>query len=305
MISILGPTGVGKSNIAIFLAQKFNGEIVNADSRQVYRLMDIGTAKPSRREMEVVPHNLFDIINPDEAFSLAQYQSLAYQSIREIHGRGRLPFLVGGSGQYVWAVLEGWEVPRVPPDPELRKKLEAVAVEKGVDELFQQLQELDPVAAQRIDKRNVRRVIRALEVARQVNVPISRLQSKHPPDFNPLIIGLTADRAGLYQRLDARVDEMVRQGLVEEVERLYRLGFGPELPSLNSIGYKQIGRALLQQIEYDEAVRQIKIDNHRFVRHQYSWFRLRDPRIQWFDIESDIECELMQLLENFLNDKLG
>jgi tRNA dimethylallyltransferase len=283
------------------MAQKYNGEIINADSRQVYRYMNIGTAKPSAADMASIPHHLFDMIAPDEDFSLAQYQSLAVERIRYIQEHNRIPFLVGGSGQYLWGILEGWQIPRIPPDPELRKQLENLAAEKGIDALYEQLQAADPEAAQKIDKRNVRRVIRALEVYRQTPVPLSRRQLKQPPDFSSLIIGLTAGRAYLYQRVDARVDQMIRQGLVSEVEELHRMGYGPGLPSLNSIGYKQIGRALRHEISLDEAIRQIKVDNHRFVRHQYAWFRLQDKRINWFDVEDPIEPGLLHLLSTFIN----
>jgi tRNA dimethylallyltransferase len=282
------------------MAQKFNGEIINADSRQVYRYMDIGTAKPSAAEMALAPHHLFNLIDPDEDFSLAQYQSIACECIRSVQERGCIPFLVGGSGQYLWGVLEGWQIPRIPPDPELRKQMENIARENGIDVLYEQLREIDPVSAQKIDKRNVRRVIRALEVTRQTQVPVSRRLLKQPPDFTSLIIGLTAGRAYLYQRVDSRVDQMIQHGLVSEVEELCQLGYGPDLPSMNSIGYKQIGKALRKEITLEEAVRQIKVDNHRFVRHQYAWFRLEDERIHWFNIETPVESEIMQLLSDFL-----
>ena len=182
MIAIIGPTGVGKSSLAVRLARLFDGEVVNADSRQVYRYMDIGTAKPTPYELAAVTHHLYNIIDPDEDFSLAQYQELAYKAINEIHSRNKIPFLVGGSGQYVWAVLEGWEIPRVPPNPELRDKLEKIANDSGIDELYRQLQEIDPIAAQKIDKRNIRRVIRALEVSLQAKKPFSELGKKYQPN---------------------------------------------------------------------------------------------------------------------------
>lgn len=285
------------------MAQKFNAEIINADSRQVYRYMDIGTAKPSTAEMAVVPHHLYDLIDPDEDFSLAQYQSEAFKCIRNIFNRNHVPFLVGGSGQYLWGILEGWQIPRVPPDLELRKQLEAIALEKGADILYDQLLVVDPVSAKKIDKRNIRRVIRAIEVAQHASVPVNQRLSKQPPDFTFLIIGLTARRAYLYQRVDSRVDNMIQQGLVSEVEKLYHMGYSQNLPALNSIGYKQIARFLRHEISLDEAVQQIKIDNHRFIRHQYAWFKLEDSRIHWFDIESQLETGIYQLLSGFLSDR--
>jgi tRNA dimethylallyltransferase len=286
--------------LAVRLANLFNGEIVNADSRQVYRYMDIGTAKPTTDELKSVTHHLFDIIDPDENFSLPQYQEKANQAIKDIQKRRKIPLLVGGSGQYVWGVLEGWQVPRVPPDPELRKELEAKALNNGIDYLFQQLQELDPAAAQKIDKRNVRRVIRALEVSLQTKVPFSELRRKSPPEYEILIIGLTAAREELYRRIDLRVDDMIRQGLIDEVEGLIRRGYDNNLPSMSSIGYSHIGMMLKGQLPREEAIRKFKVDNHRFVRHQYAWFRLKDKRINWFDICSKMEPEIINLIANFL-----
>jgi tRNA dimethylallyltransferase len=265
--------------------------------------MDIGTAKPDPDMITAVPHHLFDIINPDEDFSLAQYQELANNCIRDIQNRKRVPFLVGGSGQYVRALLEGWKIPRVPPDPELRKKLESIAADNRGDELYQQLLEADPEAAAKIDRRNIRRVIRALEVIQLAKTPFSKLQKKHPPDYKTLLIGLTAERSYLYQRVDSRAEEMVRMGLVTEVEKLLHMGYDFSLSSMNSIGYKQVGMLLKNEMSAEEAIRQIQIDNHRFIRHQYSWFRLKDERIHWFDIESEIKPELMQLVSNFLDNE--
>ena len=263
--------------------------------------MDIGTAKPAPEELAAVPHHLFNILNPDADFGLAQYQELASQSIRNIQERHKIPLLVGGSGQYIWAVLEGWEIPRIPPDLAFRQNLEKIAATNGIDKLYQQLQEIDPMAARKIDKRNIRRVIRALEVSHQSKTPFSQLQSKSAPDFKTIIIGLTDERKDLYRIIDSRVDEMVQKGLVAEVENLVRLGYGYGLPALNSIGYKQIGMVLRGEISLEEARQQIKADNHRFVRHQYAWFRLKDPRIHWFDIQNGIESEIVTLLGDFFN----
>jgi tRNA dimethylallyltransferase len=177
----VGPTGTGKSNLGIKLAQKLSGEIINADSRQVYRHMNIGTAKPSDRDLALVPHHIFNLINPDEDFSLGQYLKIARDSIRDVHKRNRIPFLIGGSGQYIWALLEGWEVPKVIPDLELRKKLESLAEKKGKDVLYRQLQNIDPGAAARIDKRNIRRVIRALEVFHRSDTILSTTTQDNSP----------------------------------------------------------------------------------------------------------------------------
>ena len=300
LIAIVGPTGVGKSRLALYLAQTFDGEIVSADSRQVYRYLDIGTAKPTKQELSLVPHHLIDIINPDENFSLSQYQHLAYGAISDIQRRNKLPLLVGGSGLYVWSVLEGWEVPEVPPDSEFRRSLEEKVAQSGQKELYQELMKVDPVSAQRIDQRNVRRVIRAIEVYRYTGVPFSRLQQKKAPLFEALIIGLTADRAELYRRIDSRVDGMLRQGLIEEVQNLVNMGYGFNLPAMSGIGYKQIGLFLKGELTLAAAIEQIKTETHRFVRHQYSWVRLKDERIRWFDIlREGIEEEIERLVTEF------
>jgi len=301
LLAIVGPTGVGKSQLALHLAQTFPAEIVSADSRQVYRHMDIGTAKPTPEEMSLVPHHLIDIINPDEDFNLAQYQQLTYQAIDNIHQRHKLPVLVGGSGLYVWSILEGWQVPHVPPDPEFRESLQKKAGEVGPEGLYQELIKVDPAAARSIDPRNVRRVIRALEVCRYAPVPFSQLQQKQPTPFSALIIGLTTDRAELYRRIDSRVDRMIEQGLVEEVHRLVDMGYGFNLPSMSGVGYKQIGSFLKEELTLETAVRQIKTQTHRFVRHQYNWFRLRDDRIHWFDIQQKIEPQITAQVTEFIS----
>ncbi|MFC1862075.1 tRNA (adenosine(37)-N6)-dimethylallyltransferase MiaA [Chloroflexota bacterium] len=301
LVAIVGPTAVGKSRLALHLARDFQGEIVSADSRQVYRHMDIGTAKPSHQELSLVPHHLIDIINPSEDFSLAQYQQLAYSTFHDIQQRNRLPLLVGGSGLYVWSVLENWGIPQVPPDLEFRHSLEKKAARSGAAQLYQELVEIDPVASQRIDPRNVRRVIRALEVSRYAGSPFSELQLKKTSPFDSLIIGLTADRAELYRRIDMRVDRMIEQGLVEEVRKLKEMGYDFNLPAMSGVGYKQIGVFLRGELSLADAVQKIKFETHRIARHQYSWFRLGDNRIKWFDIQDEAEPEITEQVAEFIS----
>jgi len=300
LVAIVGPTATGKSKLAFRLAQTLNGEIVSADSRQVYRHMDIGTAKPTGEELSLVPYHLIDIINPDENFSLAQYQHLAYKAINDIQQCHKLALLVGGSGLYVWSVLDGWKIPEVPPDPEFRRSLEEKAARGRTSEIYQELARVDPAAAQRVDQRNARRIIRALEVHRGTQTTFSQLQRKESPLFNTLIIGLTADRAELYRRIDLRVDEMIKQGLVNEVEKLVNTGYDFNLPAMSGIGYKQIGMFLRGELTSAAAVQQIKFETHRFVRQQYSWFRLKNDRIQWFDIQNRVESEITTLVAEFV-----
>jgi tRNA dimethylallyltransferase len=300
LVAIVGPTAIGKSRLAIRLARALGGEIVSADSRQVYRFMDIGTAKPSPEELALVPHHLISIIDPDDDFGLAQYHELAYRAIGDIQERRRLALLVGGSGQYVWSLVEGWQIPRVAPNRKLRRSLEDRAAAGGKAGLYRELAEVDPAAAQEISPHNVRRVIRALEVYRSLGVPFSQLKRKKKPPFTTLIIGLTAAREELYRRVDLRVDDMMAQGLVAEVEGLLSMGYPLSLPAMSGIGYQQIGRSLKGGLSLAAAIQQIKTETHRFARHQYAWFQLKDDRIRWFDIGGEgVEREILDLVTQF------
>lgn len=295
LVVIVGPTGVGKTRLALQLALKYNGEIVNADSRQIYRFMDIGTAKPTKEEQSLVPHHLIDIVNPDEDFNLATYKQLACQTISDIQNRDKSPFLVGGTGQYVWAVLEGWLIPQVPPDIEYRRSLEQKAKDNA-DELYQELLKLDPKAAEKIDPHNVRRVIRAMEVSRQK--PFSQSYGKESPPFESSIIGLTMERKELYRRVDARVDEMIKYGFINEVKKLTGMGYSLTLPSMSSIGYREIGQYLQGKMTLEEAIYKMKTGTHRFIRHQYAWFRLKDEKIRWFDLSNANEAEIEEVVRH-------
>ncbi len=298
LIGIVGPTGVGKSRLALTLAQAFHGEVVSGDSRQVYRTMDIGTDKPVPEDLSRAPHHLLDIVNPDDPFSLAQYQALACQSIDDIHRRRKLPVLVGGTGQYIWAVLEGWRIPRIPPDLELRASLEKQAADEGTEPLYRELLRANPEAAAKIDPRNVRRLIRAVEISRQTDGKIPEIKKTEPP-FRKLIIGLTADRPELYRRIDARVDGMIKRGLVAEVEKLLKMGYDFTLPAMSGIGYRQIGSYLRNEITLETAVTKIKNETHRFARQQYNWFRREDERIHWFDVCGQTDTAIVELVSKF------
>jgi tRNA dimethylallyltransferase len=300
LLGIVGPTAVGKSRLAIQLAQELDGEIVNADSRQVYRYLDIGTAKPTPQERAIVPHHVFDVVSPNENFSLAQYQQLALRAVDEIHQRGRLPIVVGGSGQYVWSVLEGWGIPQVAPNPEFRQAMEERSERGEGNQLHEELSAVDPEAAQHIDPRNVRRTIRALEVFNETDTPFSQLKQKGAPLFNVFVIGLTADRDELYRRIDIRVDRMIEQGLVDEVKRLMSRGFDFNMPALASIGYRQIGQFLRGELTLPGAIQQMKFETHRLARQQYTWFQPEDTRIHWFDVQRTPDYQLMSPLKKFL-----
>jgi len=300
LVAIVGPTAVGKTALAVRLAKAVGGEIVSADSRQVYRGMDIGTAKPSPEEQARARHHLIDIVAPDETLGLAQFQALAYAAIDDILDRQRIPFLVGGTGQYVMAVVEGWAVPRVPPDEELRRRLYRQAEQEGAQALHARLQTLDPEAAARIDARNVRRVVRALEVCLLTGEPISRQQKRQPPPYRILIVGLTLERPDLYQRIDERVERMMAAGLEQEVRGLVAGGYGFDLPSMSGVGYGQFEPYLAGEIDRQELVRRIKRATRRFVRQQANWFRRDDPRIHWFDAAKDPYPPVLRLVREFL-----
>ena len=300
LVAVIGPTAVGKSRLALRLAQDFDGEIVNTDSRQVYCYMDIGTAKPSRADRSLIPHHLIDIINPDEPFSLAIYHKLAGEAIEDIQRRRKLPLLVGGSGLYVWSVIDGWRIPQVSPNAQFRHGLETRAREEGVYSLYQELEKVDPVAAAKIMPTNARRIIRALEICRATGQAVSQLWQKQALPFPVLIVGLTTRRDDLYHRIDSRVEEMVKEGLVDEVKDLMARGYSLDLPSMSGIGYRQIGMFLQEKLDLPTAIQQIKYETHRFARHQYAWFHLDDTRIHWSDVRDDIQKEATNLVKAFL-----
>lgn len=290
LITIVGPTAIGKTALAISVAQmlaenrEIACEVVSADSRQIYQQMDIGTAKPTPDELAAVPHHLIDVMPPDYFFTLAEFQRRAYQAIDEIHVRGHLPLLVGGTGQWYQSVVEGWGIPNVPPDDALRARLEAEAEEIGAAAFHEKLVAVDAMAATKIDFRNVRRVIRALEVYEKTGVPISVHQQKTRPPYRILQLGLTMPRELLYSRIDARIDAMMEHGLLDEVEALVAAGYGWRIPSMSGLGYRQFAGYFSGEVSLAEVVALIKKETRRFVRQQYTWFRLDDQSIKWVDV---------------------
>ncbi len=297
VIVIEGPTGVGKTALALALAKQFPAEIVNADSRQIYRLMNIGTAKPTPQEQASVPHHLIDIVDPDQTLTMAEYQAQAYGIIADIHARGKIALLVGGTGQYITAVLEGWQAPEVPPNWTLRAELEAFAAEHGAEALFERLRVLDPKSAARMDPRNVRRTVRALEVCLETGQPFSAQRGKAPPPYQTLELALTMERDSLYHRLDERVDRMMATGLLDEVRDLEKRGYGWELPSMSGLGYAQLGALVRGESSVEDAVIAIKHDTRTFVRRQYTWFR-RHGAPTWLQAPEPLEVH--QLIETWL-----
>lgn len=283
LLAIVGPTAVGKTEISLQLAERLSGEIISADSRLFYRGMDIGTAKPSPAERTRVPHHLIDVAEPHETWSLAIFQQAAAQAITGIHERGKLPFLVGGTGQYIRAVTRAWTPPVQAPHPRLRNALEALANARGKDWLHARLAVLDPVAVENIDPRNLRRTIRALEVILSTGKRFSEQRGRSESPYRLLTIGLNRPRPELYARLDARIEAMFANGLLDEVQKLLERGYSSDLPSLSAIGYCQCVAVLQGKMSREQAVLEIKRATRAFVRRQANWFKPDDPEIHWFD----------------------
>ena len=283
LIVIVGPTAVGKTDISIQLAERLEGEIVSADSRLFYRGMDIGTAKPTLAERRSVPHHLIDVADPCATWSLAVFQQAAAEAIASIHARGHLPMLVGGTGQYIHAVTYGWTPPVTPPDAHLRAELDAEAGLRGYQALHADLQKLDPLAAEKIDPRNLRRTIRALEVIRLTGKKFSEQRRQVEGPYPLLTIGLTRPRPELYARVDARIEAMFAVGLLDEVQRLLDAGCSPDLPTMSAIGYRECIRVLAGRMELEQAKLEMRRLTRIFIRRQANWFKLSDPSIHWFE----------------------
>ena len=292
LVALVGPTAVGKSALAILLAERLPLEIVNADSRQVYRYMDIGTGKPTDEERARVPHHVFDVADPDDAFSLADYRRHAASAMDLVRARGNIPLLVGGSGQYVWSVVEGWHVPNVPPDPAFRQEMERYAALQGHSELHARLTRIDPEAGERIQATNVRRVIRALELHRGTGMLPSRIlwRRERVSTAGTLVLGLSLDSAELFARVDARIDTMVRCGFADEVRALLDRGYSPSLPSMSSIGYREMADCVGGASDLQAAVARIRRETRRLVRRQRAWFRAADERIIWLDTREPLSA---------------
>ncbi len=291
---IVGPTASGKTAASLDLATQARIEIVNADSRQVYRGMSIGTGKPKPTELASVPHHLIDVAAPDERYNLARFLSEARTAIANIASRNAIPVVVGGTGQYVWGLAEGWLAPAVPPNPELRAELAEEARRSSPEALHERLRAVDAHAADAIDPRNVRRVVRALEVWHETGAPFSRQRRKSPPDFEPVLLGMAPERAALRQRAADRVDAMLNNGWPEEVRELLRAGYGPELPSFSSVGYREVAACVQGSMTLEQTAERVKSATHRLIRRQATWFKATDERIAW---RSDADSLAVRALE--------
>lgn len=300
LVAVVGPTAVGKTGISIELAEAFHGEIVSADSRLVYRGMDVGTAKPSRTDRQRVAHHLIDLRSPHETYSLAAYRHDALAAIDSIHERGRLPFLVGGTGQYVTAVLEGWVPPPQPDNLDRRQQFEAYAQEHGPQALHDRLKAVDPVRAEAIDPRNIRRVARALEIFEETGIPPSDLRIKVPPPYDILRIGLTRPRQELYRRIDARLEAMLAAGWLPEVRALLEAGVSPEAPPMSAIGYRQLAAHVAGELSLEQAREKIRSLSRQFVRRQANWFSPEAPDIHWFRVDGGAVERIAAFLADWL-----
>ncbi|KEK21760.1 tRNA (adenosine(37)-N6)-dimethylallyltransferase MiaA [Bacillus gaemokensis] len=298
---IIGPTAVGKTKLSIDLAKALNGEIISGDSMQVYRTMDIGTAKVTVEETEGIPHYMIDIKNPEESFSVAEFQNLVRGHIREITERGKLPIIVGGTGLYIQSVLYDYQFTDEAGDSVYRERMEQLAVEYGVEYVHEKLRAVDPESANRIHANNVRRVIRALEIFHTTGQKMSDQLEKQENDllYDVSLIGLTMDRAMLYDRINLRVDLMVKQGLLEEVKALYENGIR-DCQSIQAIGYKELYNYFEERISLEEAVLQLKTNSRRYAKRQLTWFRNKMD-VSWFDVtEGEKTAEILRYIEGKL-----
>jgi tRNA dimethylallyltransferase len=288
LIAVVGPTATGKTSLGIDLALQLDGEVVNADSRLFYYGMDVATAKPTQSETKGIPHHLIDFLSPSEQYSLAEYLKKARLVITEILDRGKVPILVGGSGQYVWAIIEGWEVPEIQPDPSLRSHLEIKLAQHGIGPLAEQLAAISPITAETTDLRNPRRVIRAIErvQSESINPSFSEGRSSDTP-FDHYIVGLMIDRTDLHARVLERLDSMDKNGWKQEVELLLQAGYSTKDRALSAIGYPQMISHLNGEYDFSESIRLTAVATNRLIRHQNNWFKQNDTRVNWFDMTSD------------------
>ncbi|HEU4963961.1 MAG TPA: tRNA (adenosine(37)-N6)-dimethylallyltransferase MiaA [Bacilli bacterium] len=287
VLIIVGPTAVGKTAFSIAAAKRFDGEILSADSMQIYRGMDIGTAKVTPEEMEGIPHYGLDLIDPDESYTVVEFQAYADRVIRDIWNRGKLPVVVGGTMLYVKSLTDHLDFTEAKEDPAFRDEMYQLAEQEGADVVYARLQEVDPESASRLHPNDVKRVIRALEVHRVTGVPMSQAYKEAPPEpkYDVILVGLNLeDRAHLYERINRRVDIMMEQGLLEEVRRLLDSGYHRDLQSMAAIGYKEIIDYYEGRMTLEEAVDAIKQGSRRYAKRQLSWWR-REELVRWYDPE--------------------
>jgi len=307
LVVIVGPTGTGKTSLGLELAKKFSGELISADSRQVFASMDVGTGKIEVGEenakiekgkgfwlVDQIPIHLYDVVHPDESYSVAIFQQAAYESIEQISQRRKLPILVGGTGLYIQAVVEGLKIPKAAPDLRLRERLE----KKSTENLLANLKEVDPETFEKVDKNNRRRLVRALEVFSLTGEPISALKQKFKVDFDTLIIGLSTERGKLYESTDRRIESWFRTGAFQEEVKKLLEKYDQNLPSFTSLGYQDVVNLVLGKSRLEEAIQRTKFKHHKFIRAQLTWFRKMNG-VNWFDSDSSKE-EIVELVQTWL-----
>lgn len=298
VIVIVGPTAVGKTKLSIDLAKVFRSEIISGDSMQVYQSMDIGTGKVTATEKAGIPHYMIDIKRPDEPFSAAEYQVLVQTYIQEINQKNHIPILVGGSGLYIQSVLYDYDFSNRKRNIEITKMLEKRLKEEGIDVLYEELNHIDKEQAEKIHPNNYRRVIRALEVYESTGLTMSEYhkQQTTSPNYNHFIIGLEMDRKTLYNQINNRVDSMIQQGLIHEVEHLYKQGYA-DCQSMKAIGYKEIILYLKGEIDLDTAIETLKRNSRRYAKRQYTWFKNKMD-IKWYTISPEGNNPLPEIIQD-------
>lgn len=292
---LLGPTAIGKTDISIDLAKRMNGEIISADSMQIYKYMDIGSAKVTKEEMQGVKHHLVDFLYPDEEFTVANYKSMANQLITEINNKKKLPIIAGGTGLYINSLVYDLNFTKVAPNEEFRKRLENIAEEKGNEHLHRKLENIDEESSMKISVNDQKRIIRALEIYEVTGKTMSEYNKdfrKPVEEYNLVMIGLNMDRARLYERINLRVDIMIEEGLVEEVKAILSRGYDKDLVSMKGIGYKEIIMYLDNILTLEESIELIKQKSRNYAKRQLTWFR-RDDRIKWIDLDDYSEKETL------------
>ena len=306
LIILVGPTAVGKTDLAVRLALELNGEILSADSMQIYKGMDIGTAKPSLEERKGIPHHLIDLVNPDEAFTVADFQTHYQRKLSELQEKNKTALLSGGTGLYVRAVTRGFDFPDPPGDPDLRDALRQKAAAEGNQALHRWLAEVDPVSAEKIHPNDLKRVLRALEVYIKTGIPFSCQQKARTSELpaNTIYIGITREREELYKRIELRVDKMLTAGLLEEVQGLLEKGYGPELQSMQGLGYKELIPVLTGDSSLQDAVALLKKRTRHYAKRQLTWFR-REPVERWFLLQKGGEEENFQKILKYLEGRIN
>lgn len=305
VVVILGPTAVGKTYAAIEVAEKIGGEIVSVDSRLLYHGMDIGTAKPSPEEMKKVRHHLVNVADPTETWSLSDFQQAADEAINSIIQRGNLPILVGGTGQYLRAITQGWSPPEIAADPEMRAALERWLGEIGPEELHHRLGRVDKDAAMNIQWQNWRRTIRAWEVILKTGKKFSEQRIKIPVPYHIFQIGLTLPRKQLFNKIDARIDAMLENGFIAEVQTLVNRGYDFSLPAFSAIGYREIYAYLMGDISLETAKALMQKSTRQYVRRQANWFKMTDPAIHWLSVDDQVVENIITLIRNWIGGELG